>query len=197
MSKRSNRRKQRLVRRKAPRNAPPEPLPAQTQMIQAELGRTRVHLSDAAMEKIVALVEGDPRHECGAFLIGNLLVDPVSDDRSMIAFVDDVYTDGKYGGGADYTFTASMQTDAAGYIFRTYGFEKHMIGTVHSHAQFDSFFSSVDHTMMEARRSNEVHMVISPSHGTYVLTFKNSELQYDHSVELVTGREFPYRRNTR
>lgn len=158
----------------------------------SDLERVAV-MSDLATRKIDSLVFGDPDHECGALLIGNLLTDDIT--GTVVALIDDVYTDGLYGGGADYSFSSRMQVDALNYIFREYGERKHMIGTVHSHARFDAFYSDVDYRMMNSRRSEEVHMVVSPSHRTYVLAYKDLDFEYRYDVVLRAGPLFRFRRN--
>ncbi len=149
-------------------------------------------LSPEAANKMICLVEGDPRHECGALLIGNLLTDRIS--GLTVAYIDDIYTDGQYGGSADYTFTSKMQVEAMSYIFQKYRDTKHMIGTVHSHARFPAFYSDVDYKMMNSRKSEEVHMVISPSQRTYVLTYKDLDFEYHEKIELRARDPFPYER---
>ncbi len=155
--------------------------------------RLKAVFSKTAMDKILAQVEGDVYHETGAFLIGTLLTDHINGDT--LAVVDDIYTDGCYGSASNYTFTARHQVDAVSYILRKYGESKHMIGTVHSHAQFDAFYSGTDYTMMNSRLSEEIHMVLSPSHRTYVLTYKDLDYEYHNDIVLEVGSGFSYRRN--
>ncbi len=115
-----------------------------------------------------------------------------------MAFIDDAFTDGEYGGTSDYVFTAASQADCMNYVYRVYGESKHVIGTVHSHGVHDSFFSAVDHTMMTSRCSEEVHLVLSPSHKTYVITFKDMDNCF-HEIDLDTtaiGNGFEFERNT-
>ncbi len=151
------------------------------------------YFSDTAMTKILTQVEGDVYHECGAFLIGNLMTDHIT--GHTIAIVDDVYSDGEYGTPSNYSFSSHMQVKALNYIERNYGDAKHMIGTVHSHAQFDAFYSGTDYDMMNSRRSEEIHMVLSPSHRTFVLTYKDMEFVYHNDIELADPAVFGYRRN--
>jgi len=147
-----------------------------------------VVMSGDAARKIVALVEGDPNHECGAFLIGNLCKDRIT--GTVIAFVDDIYTDGAYGSGSDYEFTVDTQIACLRYVERNHEGRMHVFGTVHSHANHPAFFSGTDYMMMNSRRVDEVHMVISPRYGEYVLTYKNKDGEYNHSAVLQTDETF-------
>jgi|GEM_PF-1901376 len=152
-------------------------------------------LSAAAVKKIVDFVEGDPNHECGAFLIGNLCKDRVT--GVCIGFVEDIYTDGDYGSGSDYEFTVDTQIRCLSYVERNYDGRMHVIGTVHSHANYPAFYSGTDYRMMGSRMMDEMHMVISPRFGEYVLTYKNKETVYNHSVALQTdAKAFRYARKT-
>lgn len=154
-----------------------------------------VVMSGKAWGKIDCVVNGDTSRECGALLIGNLCRDRIT--GAVLAFVDDAYTDGRYGDRSSFRFTAAMQADAVNYCMSAYGETKHVIGTVHSHGVHDAFFSGVDDEMMQSRRSEEVHMVVSPSHGTFVLCFKGLDGEYSDAV-LETGSvaDFPYRRGS-
>ena len=150
-----------------------------------------VVLSSTAWGRIHEVVKGDETSECGALLIGNLLRDRIT--GAVLAFVDDAYTDGEYGSSSSYRFTASMQADAVAYCMGRYGETKHVIGTVHSHGVHDAFFSSMDDEMMQSRRSEEVHMVVSPSHGTFVLCFKGLDGEYsDAMLDASAVGGFPY-----
>ncbi len=139
-----------------------------------------VVMSKMAWNRIDEIVMGDTSRECGALLLGNLCRDRIT--GAVIAFVDDAYTDGTYGDRSSYRFTAAMQADAVNYCMREYGETKHVIGTIHSHGTHDAFFSTVDDDMMRSRRSEEVHMVVSPSHGTYVLCYKGLDDVYSSAV---------------
>lgn len=152
-------------------------------------------ISKKAWSKITEVVDMDTGRECGALLIGNILRDRVT--GMTIALVDDAYSDGEHGGTSDYRFTAALQAQCVNYVYREYGEEKHVIGTVHSHGNHDAFFSSVDYRMMTSRRSEELHMVLSPSHGTYVVTFKDLENNFvdaDLDVSAIMN-SFRYRRD--
>lgn len=155
----------------------------------------RIMMSEKAWKVISEVVSGNPRKECGALLIGNILRDRVT--GATLAMVDDAYTDGDYGGMSEYKFSAATQAHCVNYVFRSYGDTKHVIGTVHSHGLHDSFFSSVDHVMMTSRRSEEVHLVLSPSHMTYVATFKDLDNRLEEAdLDISTvGSCFDYRRN--
>lgn len=128
-------------------------------------------IDDAVATRFIDLINGDPEHECGALLFGNVCRDRVT--GATIAFVEDMYTDGTYGTHSDYCFTADMQIDALHQMRIAHGKTKHIIGTAHSHAIHDAFFSAIDYRMMETKHSDEVHMVLSPSHNSYVITFKD------------------------
>ena len=150
-------------------------------------------LSAEAAKKIADLVEGDPNHECGAFLIGNLCKDKIT--GVCISFVSDVYTDGKYGSGSDYEFTVDTQYKGMKYVEKNYNGEMHIIGTVHSHANHPAFYSATDYRMMNSGMWDQVHMVISPRYGEYVLTYKNREGMYNYSIALQTDQKvFRYER---
>ncbi len=151
-------------------------------------------LSAEAAKKIVDLVEGDPNHECGAFLIGNLCKDKIT--GVCISFVEDIYTDGKYGSGSDYEFTVETQIKCIRYVERNHNGLMHVVGTIHSHANHPAFYSATDYRMMNSMR-DEVHMVISPKNDEFVLTYKNDENTYNYSIELQTDEEvFRYARKS-
>lgn len=162
-------------------------------------GRMLPHviMSPRAWAKIRDVVNGNVRRECGALLIGNICRDRIT--GTTVILVDDAYTDGTYGSASSYMFSADMQARCVNYLYNRYGDTKHVIGTVHSHGIHDAFFSSVDDDMMTSRRSEEVHMVLSPSHETYVICFKDLSNEF-HDVSLdvsLVDASFPYRRSGR
>ena len=154
-----------------------------------------IRFSEKAAADVVKLVEGDPKRECGCFLIGNLLTDRIT--GATVAFVDEVFSDWQYGGAADYTFSNEVQVNCTLHVMREFKDTKHVIGTLHSHGTFPAFFSSVDYKMMNSRRSQEFHLVVSPSRHTYTVTYKDLDYGYHHDAELLTeniGNIFTYER---
>ena len=103
----------------------------------------------------------------------------------------------EYGGRSEYRFSAALQAQCVNYVYREYAETKRVIGTLHSHGTHDAFFSSVDYQMMKSRRSEEVHIVLSPSHMTYVSAFKDRENVFTEAdLEVnVADAFFRYRRN--
>lgn len=152
----------------------------------------RVEVSRAAAERIHGLVSGDPEHECGGVLIGSLCTDPHT--GKVVSCVDDVFTDGRYGTESGYEFTADCLLECMAYMRGRYGSSKRFIGTVHSHAGFPPFFSGTDREMMGMRRGAEVHLVVSPSHGTYTACYKDPEGDLRDAACLFPEGSFPYRR---
>ena len=144
-----------------------------------------VRISDSVAKKMIDLVEGDRKHECGGLLIGTLCVDRITGNK--VVFVTDMYTDGEYGGSAEYTFTPEVQTKALCYIREKYGRMARVVGTMHSHGQFPAFFSQVDDRMMRSLGGDLIHMVISPSSSKFVLTLYDREGTYHHDVFLNMG----------
>lgn len=155
--------------------------------------RITAYFYKEAMDKILTQIESDCYHETGLFLIGTLMTDHIT--GRTVAVVKDAYSDGKFGTASNYTFSSRFQCDTLNYIQRTYGEEEHMIGTVHSHAQFDAFYSTTDYEMMNSRKSEEIHMVLSPSRRTYVLTYKDLDFVYHNDIALMEPSKFRYRRN--
>lgn len=166
-------------------------------LIRTEGGRPvpKIVMSETAWRKISEVVDGNTTLECGALLIGNILRDGIT--GATIALVDDAYTDGEYGGRSEYRFSAALQAQCVNYVLREYTETKRVIGTIHSHGTHDAFFSSVDYRMMESRRTEEVHIVLSPSHMTYVSAFKDREnvfTEADMDMSMADS-SFGYRRN--
>lgn len=155
----------------------------------------KVMMSERAWEKISKVVHGNTSRECGALLIGNILRDGIT--GATVALVEDAYSDGEYGGRSEYRFSAALQAQCVNFVYREYAETKRVIGTLHSHGTHDAFFSSVDYQMMKSRRSEEVHIVLSPSHMTYVSAFKDRENVFTEAdLEVnVADAFFRYRRN--
>lgn len=155
----------------------------------------KVVMSGKAWRRIMEVILGDAGRECGALLIGNILRDGTT--GATVALVDDAFSDGEYGSRSEYRFPAALQAQCLNYVCREYAESKRVIGTIHSHGVHDAFFSSVDYRMMEAHRSEEIHIVLSPSHRTYVCAFKDRENVFSEADLDMTHADltFGYGRN--
>ena len=141
-------------------------------------------VSPEAAYDISRLVNGNRKKECGAFLIGNICIDPKTE--MTLVFVNDICTDWKYGSASEYSFSNELQAMTVNKIRKKYGRSARVIGTIHSHGTFSAFFSSVDEVMMSMMGPQMVHMVISPSTSKYVLTMIDANVGHDDGIELKT-----------
>jgi len=124
-----------------------------------------VFMDKQVIQKINRLIHHDPHKECGGFFIGNVAKDDVSGRYSI--HVHDLYFEELYGTSSTFEFSTEYTMNAVKYVKKNCkGY--HIIGNIHSHAQFQAFFSSVDDDMMSQARDNSFYMVVSPKHGTWV-----------------------------
>jgi len=134
-----------------------------------------VFMDKQVIQKINRLIHHDPHKECGGFFIGNVAKDDVSGRYSI--HVHDLYFEELYGTSSTFEFSTEYTMNAVKYVKKNCkGY--HIIGNIHSHAQFQAFFSSVDDDMMSQARDNSFYMVVSPKHGTWVCVFKDRDFKY-------------------
>ena len=134
-----------------------------------------VTLDQAAVSKMNDLVYQDPRNECGGFLIGRVGRDEAA--GTFTVQVCDVYCEPQPGSPAGFTFTNDYQIRAL--LWTDNHCNNHrIIGNFHSHASFNSFFSSRDKQMMDSQPGEGLYLVISPSHQSIEAVFKDSQRHF-------------------
>lgn len=144
-----------------------------------------VFMENEVVEKINDLIHTNPKRECGGFFIGNILEDNVTGKR--VVHIHDLYYEKQYGTGASFEFGPDYGLRAKAYVMKNCeGY--HIVGNVHSHAQFDPFFSHIDKAMMAQSRDDSFYMVVSPRYGTWVGIFKDFDFNY-HEVNLIMADE--------
>ncbi len=139
-----------------------------------------VFMDKPVVQKINELIHRDMYKECGGFFIGNVSRDEVSGRFSV--HIHDLYFEELSGTSGSFEFTTDYTMNAVKYVKKNCkGY--HIIGNVHSHAQFKAFFSETDKEMMAQARDNSFYMVVSPKHSSWVCVFKDKDFIY-HECEL-------------
>lgn len=134
-----------------------------------------VFMDKPVVQKINELIHRDQHKECGGFFIGNISRDDVSGRYSI--HIHDLYYEELFGTSSTFEFSTEYTMNAVKYVKKNCkGY--HIIGNIHSHAQFQAFFSSVDKDMMSQARDNSFYMVVSPKHGSWVCVFKDRDFNY-------------------
>lgn len=134
-----------------------------------------VFMDKPVVQKINELIHTDQHKECGGFFIGNISRDYVSGRYSV--HIHDLYFEELFGTSSTFEFSTEYTMNAVKYVKKNCkGY--HIIGNIHSHAQFQAFFSSVDKDMMSQARDNSFYMVVSPKHGTWVCVLKDRDFNY-------------------
>lgn len=128
-----------------------------------------------AIGKINGMIYRDPMHECGGILLGNISQDVVT--GKYTAHVCDLYEEERIGTSSTFEFTTDYLMNAVKYVKKNCP-DMHIIGNIHSHAQYQAFWSGVDHEMMRQSRDNSVYMVVSPRYGTWEAIFKNIDFKF-------------------
>lgn len=136
-----------------------------------------VFIDKAAVAKINELVHRDPKHECGGIFIGNVAQDVISGKYTV--HVHDLYFEERSGTSSTFEFTTDYLMAAVKHVKKNCEGE-HIIGNIHSHAQFQAFWSSVDKEMFMQARDNSFYMVVSPRYGTWEAVFKDSDFNFHH-----------------
>lgn len=115
------------------------------------------------------------RVECGAFLIGKRISKIFADEDFIIT---DIYICKEIGSFSTFTFTPESQIKARQYIAKKYlnsEFKPSIIGTIHSHGQYDAFFSEIDKSTYKRFFLKPLCFIVySPKYKTEVVCFKNS-----------------------
>ncbi len=131
-----------------------------------------VFMDKPVVQKINELIHKDQYKECGGFFIGNVSKDDVT--GRFLIHIHDLYFEKRFGTSSTFEFTTEYTMNAVKYVKKNCkGY--HIIGNIHSHAQFQAFFSGVDKDMMAQARDNSFYMVVSPKHGSWVCIFKDRD----------------------
>ena len=114
------------------------------------------------------------KFECGAYLIGTRLPGTFKEDDFEIT---DLYICKDLGSSSDFTFSTKSQINVLQYISRKYTNNKvcpTVIGTIHSHAHYHAFFSTVDKSTYQRFGSKTLcFMVYSPFFKEILACSKN------------------------
>ena len=134
-----------------------------------------VIITKRAKEKMLDPIFSNPKKEIGGHLIGTISQDPIT--KTVMVYIEDVYMAKEYGSSAGFVFDSKFTMEAIAYNKRVYndgnwGTKYHLIGNVHSHAQYNAFWSNTDKQMMEQNKANEFYMVFSPSENNYKAVLK-------------------------
>lgn len=112
--------------------------------------------------------------ECGAYLIGTRFPGTFKEDDFEII---DLYICENLGSSSDFTFSTKSQINVLQYISRKYSNNKvcpSVIGTIHSHAHYHAFFSTVDKSTYQRFGSKTLcFMVYSPFYKEILACSKN------------------------
>lgn len=134
-----------------------------------------VFMEKPVIQKINELIHRDQFKECGGFFIGNVSKDEISGRYSI--HIHDLYFEELSGTSSNFEFSTDYTMNAVKYVKKNCkGY--HIVGNIHSHAQFQAFFSTVDRDMMAQARDNSFYMVVSPKHGSWVCVFKDIDFNY-------------------
>lgn len=137
--------------------------------------KAAVIIDKVAVGKINGMIYRDPMHECGGILLGNISQDAVT--GKYTAHVCDLYEEERIGTSSTFEFTTDYLMNAVKYVKKNCP-DMHIIGNIHSHAQYQAFWSGVDHEMMRQSRDNSVYMVVSPRYGTWEAIFKDMNFKF-------------------
>lgn len=137
--------------------------------------KAAVIIDKVAVGKINGMIYRDPMHECGGILLGNISQDAVT--GKYTAHVCDLYEEERIGTSSTFEFTTDYLMNAVKYVKKNCP-DMHIIGNIHSHAQYQAFWSGVDHEMMRQSRDNSVYMVVSPRYGTWEAIFKDMDFKF-------------------
>lgn len=151
-----------------------------------------VIIDKEAIGKINCMIYRDPMHEFGGILIGNISQDAVT--GKYIAHVCDLYEEQRIGTSSTFEFTTDYLMNAVKYVKKNCP-DMHIIGNIHSHAQYQAFWSGVDYEMMRQSRDNSVYMVVSPRYGTWKSIFKDMDFKFhecDMSVADAYASEYMF-----
>lgn len=139
-----------------------------------------VFIDKSAITKINEMIHRDPLHECGGIFIGNVSQDAVTGKYTV--HVHDLYVEDRIGTGSTFEFTTDYLMNAVKHVKKNCP-DEHIIGNVHSHAQFQAFWSPVDDEMMLQSRDNSFYLVVSPKYGTWEAIFKDIDFNF-HSCDV-------------
>lgn len=134
-----------------------------------------VIIDKITIDKINEMIYRDAMHECGGILIGNIAQDVVTGIYTV--HICDLYEEERIGTSSTFEFTTDYLMNAVKYVKKKHP-NMHIIGNVHSHAQYEAFWSRVDHEMMHQSRENSVYMVVSPRYGTWKAIFKDMNFEF-------------------
>ena len=134
-----------------------------------------VIIDKVAIGKINGMIYRDPMHECGGIFLGNISQDAVT--GKYTAHVCDLYEEERIGTSSTFEFTTDYLMNAVKYVKKNCP-DMHIIGNIHSHAQYQAFWSGVDHEMMRQSRDNSIYMVVSPRYGTWEAIFKDMDFKF-------------------
>lgn len=134
-----------------------------------------VIIDKVAIGKINGMIYRDSMNECGGILLGNISQDAVT--GKYTAHVCDLYEEERIGTSSTFEFTTDYLMNAVKYVKKNCP-DMHIIGNIHSHAQYQAFWSGVDHEMMHQSKDNSVYMVVSPRHGTWKAIFKDMDFKF-------------------
>ena len=137
--------------------------------------QANVLMDRQVLEKINLLIHQDPSHECGGIFIGNISKDEITGTYTV--HLHDLYYEDRKGSRSTFEFTTDYLMNAVKYVKKHYP-HYHIVGNVHSHAQFDAFWSSQDVEMMQQSRDNSFYMVVSCRYGTWNAVFKDMDFHY-------------------
>ena len=137
--------------------------------------KAAVIIDKVAVGKINGMIYRDPMHECGGILLGNISQDAVT--GKYTAHVCDLYEEERIGTSSTFEFTTDYLMNAVKSVQKNCP-DMHIIGNIHSHAQYQAFWSGVDHEMMRQSRDNSVYMVVSPRYGTWEAIFKDMNFKF-------------------
>lgn len=134
-----------------------------------------VIIDKIAISKINRMIYRDPMHECGGILLGNVSQDAVT--GKYMAHICDLYEEERIGTSSTFEFPTDYLMNAVKYVKKNCP-SMHIIGNIHSHAQYQAFWSKVDHEMMLQSRDNSFYMVVSPRYGTWKAIFKDMDFMF-------------------
>lgn len=146
-----------------------------------------VIIDKIAITKINSMIYRDPMHECGGILLGNVSQDAVT--GKYMVHVCDLYEEERIGTTSTFEFTTEYLMNAVKHVKKNCP-EMHIIGNIHSHAQYQAFWSGVDHEMMHQSKDNSFYMVVSPRYGTWKAIFKDLDFTF-HKCNLSIADTVP------
>ena len=133
-----------------------------------------IYLSNVVSRKFRWFAHKNRFIECGAYLIGTRKSKSFKEDDF---YVSDLFLCEEKGSPSEFVFSPDSQIQACKYVNKKYSkckIKPYIIGTIHSHAQFNAFFSSIDISTYKRFGSKTLCFIVySPRYKNWIGCTRN------------------------